>query len=366
MAGVVPETADVMGWTVKGLSAWAENSERAAKALELMASPPDVRVGETPATVVWQENKMKVLRYEAIAPRKHATPIVVVYALVNRPAILDLQPDRSVVRRLLEAGHDVYLIDWGTPSPLDQHLTLADYVNRYIHNAVRVAKRESGVEQVSILGYCMGGAMSVMYASLHPENVKNLALMAAPLDFANDPSLLTAWAKPEHFQVDPIVDAYRNIPADFLAGGFQYLKPFENTVGKFMSLYKLAGDEKAVENYFRMEKWNSDGIPLPGETYRQYIKDLYQTNRLAQGKMEIDGKRVSLAPLTMPLLAITGDNDHLVPAISTTAFVDRAPSADKASIRCATGHIGLSVSSRSHKEVWPKVAQWFAERSEAT
>ncbi|MFA5860569.1 MAG: class III poly(R)-hydroxyalkanoic acid synthase subunit PhaC [Candidatus Thermoplasmatota archaeon] len=356
---------DVLDWSIKWTTAMAESASRTAKALETYAHPPDVYVGETPADVAWSENKLRLLHYRPLAPRKTRTPLLIVYALVNRPSILDLQSDRSVVRRFLEAGHDVYLIDWGTPTRLDRNLTLDDYVNRYIHGAVRAIKRESGATKVSILGYCMGGAMSAMYAAIHPEEVQALALMAAPLDFTDDSGLLTAWARPEHFNVDALVDALGNIPPDFLAGGFQYLKPYENTMGKLMGLQRIADDQGALENFFRMEKWSNDGIPVPGETYRQYIKDLYQHNRLARGEMEIGGTRLSLAHFTMPILAITGDHDHLVPSGTTVGFVEKLPTKSKSFLRCSTGHVGLSVSSRAHKEVWPKAAQWFTEHGES-
>ncbi|HVL47899.1 MAG TPA: class III poly(R)-hydroxyalkanoic acid synthase subunit PhaC [Candidatus Thermoplasmatota archaeon] len=355
-------SADVSG---APLAPYVDVVNRGAKAMQLYLNPPRVEVGETPADVVWKENKVRVLRYRPLAERRHKTPIVIVYALVNRPTILDLQPDRSVVHRLLEGGHDVYLIDWGSPTPLDRHLTLDDYVNRYIHNAVRAACREAGTEDASILGYCMGGAMAVMYASFRPERVRALALMAAPLDFSKDPSLLKQWAAEEHFDVDTLTDALGNIPPEFLNGGFSMLKPFENTMGKLISLYQIADDPKAVENYFRMEKWLAEGPDLPGETYRQYIKDLYQRNRLAEGTMEIGGRRVALEALDMPVCTITGLGDHLVPAISTEAFVERLPNAtDKTKFEAPSGHIGLSVSSRSHRDLWPRVVEWFARHAE--
>lgn len=338
----------------------AESMSRSAKALALYVDPPKVTVGDSPADVVFAENKVKLLRYRS-SERKHKTPVIVVYALVNRPTILDLQPDRSVVRRFLEAGFDVYLIDWGSPSPLDRHLTLDDYVNRYIHNCVRAACKEAGTDQASILGYCMGGAMSVMYASHHPEKVRALALMAAPLDFTQDPGLLKQWAADDHFDVDALVEAFGNIPPDFLNGGFNFLKPFDNSAGKLISLYKIADDDAAVQNYFRMEKWLSEGPHLPGETYRQYIKDLYQTNKLASGEMVVGGKRVDPAAITMPVCTITGAGDHLVPAVSTERFVENLPNAkDKTKFSARSGHIGLSVSSKSHKELWPRVTEWFA------
>jgi polyhydroxyalkanoate synthase len=146
---------------------------------DAMETLETVEVGGTPSEVVYTENKLELLHYKpeeaGIEPEEtHDVPILIVYALINKPYILDLQAERSVVRRLLEAGHDVYLIDWNEPSRMDQHLTLDDYVNRYIDNCVDVVRERSGQDAINVLGYCMGGTMSVMYSALHGEKVNKL------------------------------------------------------------------------------------------------------------------------------------------------------------------------------------------------
>lgn len=347
------------------LDLYAKETQRAAEFAKLVASPPKVGLGETPADVVYTENKLRLLRYRPLTAKQHGTPVVIAYALVNKPTILDLQEDRSVVRRLLEAGHDVYLIDWGTPSDLDRWLGLEDYVDRYYYNCVRKAMEVSGAENVTLLGYCMGGTMGAMFAARHPHLVRNLIIMASPLDFSEaDSGLLYQWARPEWFDVDQLVDALGNVPGDFLDGGFSTLKPVENNYQKWVGLYRMAGDQKAVENFLRMEQWGRDGIPVPGETYRQYIKDVYQHNLLAKNEMRIAGKKVDLDELTMPILGLVASKDHLVPMETTKRFIERLPSEDKDVMTLPAGHIGLAVSSKAHKDFWPKVAAWIAERSE--
>ena len=344
---------------------WAERMTGFSK---LLQEPPRVAVGETPSEVVYTENKLRLLHYIPRKEQRHHTPVLVVYALVNKPTILDLQADRSVVGRLLDAGFDVYLIDWGAPSALDQWLTLDDYVNRYIDNCMDVVRERTGSEDATILGYCMGGAMSIMYASLHPEKVRNLIIMAAPLvhdDTVQEASLLNRWARPQYFNVDKVVAAYGNAPGDFLDGGFQAMKPVENLFSKYVSFSRFVQDEKFVHNFLRMEQWSRDTIPVAGEAYRQFIKDLYQENKLAKNELELAGKPVRLENVTMPLLLLTGQYDHLVPYQSTAGLLDLVGSTDKECLVVPTGHIGLSVSSRSHRELWPKVCAWLAERSNA-
>ncbi|MFA5860138.1 MAG: class III poly(R)-hydroxyalkanoic acid synthase subunit PhaC [Candidatus Thermoplasmatota archaeon] len=345
---------------VEATQAWAD---RIAGFGTFLENPPQVSVGETPADVIYSENKLRLLRYRPERGAIHPTPVLIVYALINRPYVLDLQHDRSVVRRLLEAGLDVYLIDWGSPSQIDQWLTLDDYVNRYLENCVDAVRVKSGSSDVTVLGYCMGGAMSTMYAALHPEKVRNLVLMAAPLVFDGGDGLLRLWSRPEYFDADKIVEAFGNAPGGFLDAGFQFLKPVENMYAKYANFAKYAGNEEFVANFLRMEQWSRDTIPVAGETYRQFIKELYQSNKLARNELALDGKPVRLDGLMMPLLLLTGKFDHLVPNESTSAFLEFVPSTDKEWIDVPTGHIGLSVSSRAHRDVWPKVCEWIVARS---
>jgi polyhydroxyalkanoate synthase len=352
----------------KMLESWTEAVETADAApdgLERMAS---VEVGQTPSEVVYEENKLKLLRYDAeaagIDPEEtHDVPILVVYALINRPYILDLQPDRSVVRRLLEAGFDVYLIDWGEPSMLDQSLTLDDYVNRYVDNCVDVVADRAGVDAINLLGYCMGGTMSVMYASLHPEKVRNLGLMAAGLCFAGTGGILEEWGDEEYYSPRDVTDAFGNVPAEFLDVGFALMDPVNNYVAKYTTLYDNLGDEDFVQNFARMERWLSDGIDLAGSTYVQFLEDVYQENKLYRNELELDGKHVDLNDVTMPVLQVIGQYDHLIPPEASRPFNDQVPSDDATIMEESTGHIGLSVSSKSHANLWPNVAEWFAERS---
>lgn len=213
--------------------------------LEQIAS---VEVGQTPSEVVYTENKLELLHYES-QTETCEVPILIVYALINKPFILDLQPDRSVVRRLLEAGHDVYLIDWNEPSRLDRHLTLDDYVNRYIENCVDVVRERSDQESINMLGYCMGGTMSAMYAALHPEKLNALSLMAAGLCFDDTGGVLEQWGDGEYYDPESVTEAFGNMPAEMLSVGFALMDPVANYISKYVRLYENLADEEFVKNF---------------------------------------------------------------------------------------------------------------------
>ncbi|WP_049925126.1 class III poly(R)-hydroxyalkanoic acid synthase subunit PhaC [Halopiger goleimassiliensis] len=326
----------------------------------------NIEVGQTPSEVVYEENKLELLHYEAQTEEQHDIPILIVYALINKPYILDLQPDRSVVRQLLDAGFDVYLIDWGEPSKLDRSLSLDDYVNRYIDNCVDVVRERSGQDEINILGYCMGGTKSAMYASLYPEKVKNLGLMAAGLCFAGEGGVLELWGAEDYYDPEAVTETFDNVPAEFLDVGFALMDPVANNVTKYVRFYDNVEDEDFVENFARMERWLDEGIDVAGEAYEEFIRDIYQENKLYNNELYLGGEHVDLSNVDMPVLQIVAEYDHLIPPGASKPFNEVIASDDTEIMEFATGHIGMSVSSRSHAELWPDVCEWFEERSNGT
>jgi polyhydroxyalkanoate synthase len=319
----------------------------------------EAAVGETPAEVVYTENKLQLLRYESLTDSQHDVPILIVYALINRPYILDLQPDRSVVRRLLEAGHDVYLIDWGEPSRLDTSLGLADYADRYIDNCVDVVRDRSGRESINLFGYCMGGTFAAIYAALYPEKVNALALMAAALHFEDTGGLLETWGDAEYFDPRALTEAFGNLPGDFLAVGFAQMDPVDNYVSKYVGLFDRLENEDFVENFARMETWLADSVDLAGAVYAEFLESIYQDNALSENELQVDGRDVDVRQIDMPVLQIVGQYDNLVPPEASKPFNDVVGSDDVTTIEYPTGHVGLAMSNATHRDVWPEVAEWF-------
>jgi polyhydroxyalkanoate synthase len=364
--------AAALDWQRKSLDAMTEAVDNAAAVPDRMETMQSVEVGQTPSDVVYEENKLELLQYDAEAAGisvdeadKEAVPILVVYALINRPYILDLQPERSVVRRLLEAGHDVYLIKWNEPSRLDQELTLDDYVNRYIENCVGVVRERSDQSAINLLGYCMGGTMSAMYSALHPEKVNALGLMAAGLCFDNTGGVLEQWGADEYYSPEDVVETFGNVPAEFLDVGFALMDPVDNYVSKYIRLAENIENESFVENFARMEQWLSEGVDVAGAAYVEFLEKIYQENQLYRNELEIGGEHVDLDAIDMPVLQLIGEYDHLVPAEASKPFNEVIGSDDVEMIEYGTGHIGLSVSSSSHADVWPEAAAWFSERNAA-
>jgi polyhydroxyalkanoate synthase len=340
--------------------------------MELFLKAPAFSVGTTPSEIIFREDKMRLFHYIPAVEKPHPVPVLIVYALVNRYYILDLQPDKSVIKKLLDEGFDVYVIDWGYPSGADRYLTIDDYVNGYINNAVDKIRERSGLDKITLLGVCQGGTFSVMYAALHTEKVKNLITLNTPVNFDTDKGLLHVWAK--SLDVDKIVDYYGIVPGDFLNAGFLLTDPFRLMIDKYVGLFeKIEYDpndtarsmrnEETVKNFLRMEKWIFDSPDQAGETFRQFMKDCYQKNLLIKNKMEIDGKKINLKNITMPLLNVMAEFDHLVPNDASKPLSDAVSSSDKEMLVFPTGHIGIFVGSKSQKEVCPSIAEWLKPRS---
>ncbi len=349
-----------------------EDFEKIKYGVEIFLKPPDFSVGTTPSEIIYTEDKMRLLHYVPTVEKPHPVPILIVYALVNRYYILDLSPDKSVIKKLLDEGFDVYVIDWGYPSGADRYLTLDDYVNGYINNVVDKIKERSGLEKITLLGVCQGGTFSIMYAALHPEKVKNLVTLVAPVNFDTDKGLLHLWAK--GLDVDKIVDYYGMVPGDFLNQGFLLTDPFRLMIDKYVGLFDRIEcspddsecqlrNEETIKNFLRMEKWIFDSPDQAGETLRQFVKDCYQKNLLIKNEMMLNGKKINLKNITMPLLNVMAEFDHLVPTDASKPLTGAVSSSDKETLVFPTGHIGIFVGSKSQKEVCPRIAEWLKPRS---
>jgi polyhydroxyalkanoate synthase len=323
----------------------------------------ETRVGTTPHDVVFERSPLKLIRYRRATPATHAEPVLFCYALINRPYILDLLPGKSVVGRYLERGFEVYMIDWGIPSDADRGLSLENYVCRFLAAAVAFILQQHRRKDLHLLGYCMGGTISTLFAATNPQPVKSLSLLAAPIGFGERESLLQLWTDPEHFDVDAFIKTHGNCPAWFLQSCFLWMRPIQNFVEKSTALFEQMDDLEMVAHYFAMERWINDNVPVAGETFREFVKKLYQHNELVRGQLHLGDRRVDLRQITCPLLLLTARKDHLVAPSSTEAIRQHVTSQDIRSMSIEAGHVGLVVGGQAHRKVWPEATQWLAERS---
>jgi polyhydroxyalkanoate synthase subunit PhaC len=336
---------------------------RVKRATQVLTKEAEPEVGPTPKEVIWTKNKAKLYRYISDVPKKHKTPLLMVYALINKPYILDLTKGGSLIEYLVNQGFDVYLLDWGTPGYEDRNMKLDDYVMDYIPRAVRKVLRTSGADDVSMLGYCMGGTITSMFASLHPElPIKNIVFMTSPFDF-EDTGLYGAMLDERYFDIDKVVETLGVIPPEMIDFGNKLIKPMSNFYGPYVSLVDRAENEGFIKSFKLLQKWLNDGIPFPGEAYRQWIRDFYQKNKLIKGEMVIRGRKVNLENIKSNVLNLAGQSDLIAQPHMVEALMDAISSKDKEFKNLPVGHTSITFGSKANKITYPTIGDWLAERS---
>lgn len=332
------------------------------KARSILHTAGDIDVGQTPHEVLAETRAYRLIHYQQMVSKTAKTPILVVYALINRSYVLDLQHDKSWVKSLLSQGFDVYLIDWKTPTAADKYVTFDDYVNCYIDDCVNIVLKKTKVDKLTLHGYCMGATMSTMYTTLHEEKVRNLAVIAPVVDTEKDTTVIGNLAK--HMDVDKMVNVIGNLPSEQLYACYSALKPFKQGVNKYFNLVQNIDNDQFVGNFLRIEKWLYDTPPIAGETFRQWIADIYQKNLLVKNELKLGSELIDLSKIKVPLLNIVADEDHLVSPQCSAPLNDMVSSTDKRLMRFHTGHVGLIASLYSQNNVLPKVGQWLKARSQ--
>jgi polyhydroxyalkanoate synthase len=332
----------------------------------------DVTIAQTPKDEAFRSDKVTLHHYRPLDGIEPATgPIVIVYSLIGRYTVIDLQEDRSLVRNLLARGSDVYVIDWGSPSRADRFLSVDDYVDGYLNDCVDHIRRDSGHESVTLLGICEGGVFAAAYAALYPEKVKNLILTVTPIDFHADAGdanakghgYINLWTRSlQPADIDDLVDTYGNLPGEVMASVFEMITPVRSLTKYNLDLFDIVGDDDKLMNFLRMEKWLGDRPHHPGEAAKQWLKELYHQNKLVRNEFRLSGRTVDLGAITMPVLNVFALGDHIVPAACSQALGPRVGTADYTEVPLPSGHIGVFVSAKVQGLLGEKIMSWLRER----
>jgi polyhydroxyalkanoate synthase subunit PhaC len=326
-----------------------------------------VPIAQTPKELVWTLNKAKLYRYVPVMPKekRHPVPLLLVFALMNRPYILDLKPGHSFVEFMVKSGYDLYLLDWGSPGPEDKNLKFDDYTLDYMPRAIRKMKAISGSEEFSLLGWCIGAILTTVYAALRADDgLRNLILLTAPLDFSDKKGITFArWVDERYFDVEKVLAAFGNMPGEMIDYGAKALKPVENYFGNYLKLWDNLDNPQVVEAWQAMNTWVTDNVALAGGAFRQLVVDLYRNDRLMRNEWMIRGERVDLGQIKANLLTVIAEGDHITPPCQSEAIIGKVSSRDRELFRIAGGHIGIMAGSGANKRTWPHIEGWLASRS---
>jgi polyhydroxyalkanoate synthase len=316
----------------------------------------------TPYEIIYQGGKVS-LRHYTPAERLHKTPVLIVYALIKRPYILDLQSDKSVVRNLLSQGFEVYLIDWLPPAKPDVQLGFDAYVNGEIANAVRAVQINENVEQVDLLGYCLGALLALIYTALHRDTVKNLVTLTVPFDLGvRELPIYNLVDSMSDVAVDLVTKIYGNCPAWMVNANFLSMAPMHHALDKYVGLYRNATRDGYAEMFDLFERWMMSDVPLAGRLFRELVIDLFKHNALAKGEFKVGGETVELRKITCPLLNVVADKDDVVHPSSSLSLPEHVSSGDKRNLTFPVGHLGAVVSAGAMAKLWPQVGAWLAAR----
>ena len=343
---------ELFGWPREVAEAWTS----VAADLYGIPRPTTPSLAQTPRDIFPLEGGAKLYRFGGT--KTSGKPLLLVPSLINRWYVLDLREGASLVEALVGAGIDVWCLDWGIPEPEDRYLDWEAILAR-LGRAVRRVKRETAADKLAVLGYCMGGTLTTIYAAQHPQDFAALITLAAPIDFQRG-GQLRCMVEPQWFDANAIADAGNVNPIQMQAG-FVALRPTLD-FGKVMSIPDLVTDQKARDAYLALDEWASDNIPFPGEAYRRYIREMYQDNQLAEGTHRVAGKPVHLSAITCPTLVITASRDAICPPAAATALLDHVGASDKEVLEVPGGHVGAVVGSRAAKDMYPALIRWLQPR----
>jgi len=334
--------------------------ERSIKGLEYLASPAPA-VGLTPKDIIYRRGTLNLYHYRPLCDDVYRMPLLLVMATTNKAYVFDLAPGQSLIEFLLRQGYDVFVIDWDPPSPDEKGLGLEDYVLDFIPSCIHRVQERSETDDVTLIGYCMGGVLSAMYAALHVDGpVKNLAFFTTPTDWSQM-KLMTNWTDRRYFDVDRLVDSLGIMPSDGVAAGFDMQRPTQRVVGN-IRLWDNMWNDQFVKSYRMFERWGNDTLPLAGEYFRQIVKELLWDNKLMNGGLKLGGQVVDLRNIKLPMLHITAEHDHLVPQDCAKALVANVGSDDKEEVMLKGGHVSLVAGPNAIKRMWPKLDQWLGAR----
>ncbi len=361
-----PFTAAFTPFASAAAAAFPELAVRMSDTLARLRQASEVTVGCSAKRPVWSCGKTTLYEYLPLGdtsgdsrPRSSGRPLLICFALVNRAYVLDLQPDRSLVRRLLAAGLNVYLIDWGDPDDGDRWLDLEDYIERHLGGCVRHVLRSHGGPSLDLLGVCQGGVLSLCYTALHRREVANLVTLTTPVDFHTPDNLLSKWVRELETE---LIQESGNVPGEVLNAMFLALMPFRLTQHKYVRLLTGNNDQRTLEDFVRMERWIFDSPPQAAVALAQFIRWFYQENRLVRGTLEIGGHKVDLAAIRQPVLNLYALGDHIVPPAASAAMQHYLGSRDYTGAGIDTGHIGMYVSRKGADEIPSRIIAWLRER----
>jgi len=335
--------------------------QRSIKGVEYFSTSGPT-LGSTPKDILHSRGTMNLYHYRPLAKEVYRVPVLIVMATTNRGYILDMVSGQSFIEFLLKRGYDVYMLDWTPPKPEERCLRMEDYVLDFIPDCIRRVQQDSGEQDVSVIGYCFGGVLSLLYGSVFPDGpMKNLICFTTPIDF-REMKLFQNFADRRYFDVDRLVDSVGNVPSEMIQSSFEMLRPASRAIGQ-IQLWDNIWNDEYVKSYRMFDRWATDTLPLAGEYFRTITKDLMWDNKLFNGTMSVGGRAADLSKIKLPLLHAVAEHDHIVPYEAARHLIPMVGSNEKEEVILKGGHVSLVAGANAVKRLWPKLDNWLCGRS---
>jgi polyhydroxyalkanoate synthase len=336
---------------------------RARNGLRYIRGTHRPTLGTTPKDVVWQRDKAQLWRYRG-GPLRFAQPVVIVTSLVSRSYILDLLPGSSSVEFLRNWGFDVFMVDWGIPDELDAENKVETYVDEYLPQAIAAALHEAGAEEITLVGYCLGGVLAALFANGHDVPVRNLVLLATPLDFREMGPMAAALVE-GRLDSDELVDDTGNVPADVLYSGFLMMAP-TSVVAQNATLLENLWNDEFVKGFQAVSQWTRDQVPFPGAAFRQVVEDLIRRNVLMEGSWRLGGRDIDLTTTGATVLNVMASADKVVPRPASEPVGEVVGRPDRRQEMVVQGgHATFGTGRSAFRHTLPRLAEWIASHSDA-
>jgi len=335
--------------------------QRSIKGVEYFSNSGPT-LGSTPRDLLRNRGTMSLYHYRPLTDEVYRVPVLIVMATTNRGYILDLIPGQSLIEFLLKRGYDVYMLEWNPPKPEEKSLRMEDYVLDFIPDCVSCIQQDSGEQDISVIGYCFGGLLSLLYGSIFKDGpMKNLICFTTPIDF-HEMKLFSNFADRRYFDVDRLLDSAGNMPPEMILSSFEMLRPASRVAAQ-VQLWDNIWNDEYVKSYRMFDRWATDTLPLAGEYFRTITKDLMWDNKLFEGTMTVGGRKADIADIKVSILHAVAEHDHIVPYDSAKHLIARVGSTDKEEVIMKGGHVSLIAGANAIKRLWPKLDSWLAGRS---
>ncbi|MFK7939421.1 MAG: PHA/PHB synthase family protein [Roseovarius sp.] len=317
----------------------ANNGEMVVRLADEDAFELGVNVATTPGEVVYRNRLMELIQYHPTTEKVHATPIVIFPPWINKFYILDLKEQNSLIKWIVEQGYTLFVVSWLNPDRSHSDIGMSDYIEDGFLTAIEKAKEITKQKQVNTVGYCIAGTTLHMTLALlkkrGDKSVKSATFFTALTDFSNQGEFVP-------FLQDDFIDGIeeevnsQGVLRSFIMGRtMSFLRSNDLIYRPAIKSYMMGEAPPAFDLLF----WNGDGANLPGKMAMDYLRGLCQRNEFADGGFEICGERLHLSDVTVPIMAITCETDHIAAWKDCYRGFQQTKSRDKTFIVSESGHI---------------------------